>query len=322
MNRNHLLGLAMASAAALGAVGAAVSQQPIHREYSPGREKVVPHVTGDKAFMNHYDRWKDEAAVKASMARGLLSHQINFKDFRWLEKSFDGLIVMDEGKDLFHKKDAQGRSCAGCHGQEGEKLKGVHAKFPKYHDGMKRVATVPTQIRHCAETRMDNKDLHEETRANTMLAYYVGYLSDGEIINIDVTTPGPMKDSYERGKDLFFMRTGNFHFSCANCHTPPTAGSHLRGQRPTGFFGDAASYPIYHYPFDIPGSDRGFVFTLQHQIKSCQTLSRMKQGREGSKSMTDIEVFLTAASNGYKISIPTAQYNMSTEYLQDFKKKQ
>jgi len=326
MHRRNLYWLC-AAAAALSSAGGflatqqAVAQQKIHREYVPGREKVVPHFTGDKAFMNHVERWKDENAIRQSMAKGLLSHEINFKDFRWLEKSFDGLVVMDEGKDLFHAKDAQGRSCAGCHGNEGEKLKGVHAKFPKYHADMQRVVTVPTQIRHCAEKRLSRQDLHEETRANTMLAFYVGYLSDGETINIDVTTPGPLKDSYERGKDLFFLRTGNFHFACAHCHTPPTAGSYLRGQRPTGFFGDAASYPIYHYPFDIPGSDRGFVFTLQHQIKSCQTLSRMKQGREGSKSMTDIEVFLTGVSNGYKVSIPTAQYNMSTGYLDNLKKK-
>jgi sulfur-oxidizing protein SoxA len=54
---------------------------------------------------------------------------------------------------------------------------------------------------------------------------------------------------------------------------------------------------------------------MQHQIKSCQTLSRMHQGTEGSISMTDIEVFLKALANGYKMSIPTVEYNMSTDYL-------
>lgn len=36
---------------------------------------------------------------------------------------------------------------------------------------------------------------------------------------------------------------------------------------------------------------------------------------EGSISHTDIETFLKASANGYRMSIPTVQYNMSTDYL-------
>jgi sulfur-oxidizing protein SoxA len=32
--------------------------------------------------------------------------------------------------------------------------------------------------------------------------------------------------------------------------------------------------------------------------------------------MTDMEVFLKASSNGYKMSIPVSEYNMDTNYLQ------
>lgn len=298
------------------AVAGTAFSQDVRREYAPGREDVIPHVSGDAKFSATYEDWKDEDAIHRAKAKGLMSHEMNFKDFRWLEKSFDGELALDEGKALFHAKDGQGRSCAGCHGENGEKLVGAHAKFPKFSERAGRVVVVPTQIKMCAESRMDRTDLHEETRANTMLAFYVGALSDGHVIDIDVTSPGPLRESFERGKELYFRRVGNFHFACANCHTPPTAGSYLRGQRPTTFFGDASEYPIYHYPYALPGEDRGYVFTLQHQIKSCQLLSRMYPGKEGSKSMTDIEVFLTAASNGYKVSIPVSEYNMSTDYLQ------
>lgn len=313
--RYGLLGSAVGVAALATVIGAAFSQD-VRREYAPGREDVIPHVSGDTKFSNTYENWKDEDAIRRSKAKGLMSHEINFKDFRWLEKSFDGELVLEEGKDLFNAKDSKGKSCADCHGADGEKLKGVHVKFPKFNERVGRVVVVPTQIKICAEERMSRTDLHEETRANTMLAYYIGYLSDGQTINIDVTSPGPLRDSYERGKELYFRRVGNFHFACANCHTPPTAGNYLRGQRPTTFFGDASEYPIYHYPYFLPGEDRGYVFTLQHQIKSCQLLSRMYPGKEGSKSMTDIEVFLTATSNGYKMSIPVTEYNLYTDYLQ------
>lgn len=278
-------------------------------------EKVIPHVSGDKAFSNTYENWKDENAVRASLKKGLPSRDINFKDFRWLKKSFDGEMALDEGRALFHQADAKGRSCAGCHGQNGEKLKGIQAGYPKVNKRLGKVVVIPSQIRHCAEERLERKDIPEASRANAMLAFYVGSLSDGSIINIDVETPSLLKDSFERGKELFFRRTGHFHFACAHCHTPPTAMNYIRGQRPSTFFGDAVSYPIWHFPFQLPGQDRGYVFTLQYQIRSCQTLSRMLPGAEGGQSHIDLEVFLTAVSNGYKISIPGQQYNTETDYL-------
>ena len=306
---------------ALGAFGAMTfdaAAQDVRREYVPGREKVIPHVSGDRHFSNTYDsNWKDEETIRAAIKRGVPSRDINFKDFRWLQKSLDGDMAMDEGRELFDKKDSKGRSCAGCHGANGEKLKGIQAGYPKVHARTGKVTVIPTQIRICAEERLERNDIREDTRANAMLAFFIGSLSDGQVINIDVTTPGPLKDSYERGNELFFRRTGMFHFACAHCHTAPTATSYIRGQRPSTFFGDASQYPIWHYPFQLPGQDRGFVFTLQHQIRSCQTLSRMFPGQEGSPSFVDIEVFLTAVSNGYKISIPTMQYNMQMEYLKD-----
>lgn len=316
MKGRLLLGCGSVIAAALTVFGAAaVAADDIKREYVPGRENAIPHVSGDRKFSDTFEKWKDPAAIMAAKKAGLKSHEVNFKDFRWMEKSLDGEFALEEGRKLFNEANDKGQSCASCHGQDGEKLKGVHATSPKVNPRTGKVTVIPTQIRTCAEERLGRTDLHEETRGNTMLAYWIGYLSDGQEINVDVATPGPLKDSYERGRDLYFRRVGNFHFACASCHTPPTAGNYLRGQRPTTFFGDASQYPIYHFPYQLEGHNRGYVFTLQHQIKSCQMLSRMYQGKEGSPSMTDIETFLMASSNGYKVSIPTSEYNMNTDYL-------
>ena len=290
------------------------AQQAVTHDYWPGREAAKPHVSGDEKLTDTYRFWKDEEAVRRSKAAGLPSRDVNFKDFRWLEKSFDAMLVVDMGKELFHKKNARGESCASCHGDNGSKLVGAYAKLPKYNERLKRVVVGPTQIASCAKERL-GLDWPENTKNNSVMDMYVASLSDGKTVDIDVTTPGPMREAYEKGRDLFFKRTGHFHFACASCHTPPTTQLYLRGQRPSGYYGDAAHYPIYHFPFALPGDDLEHVFTLQHQIKSCQTLSRMLQGREGSPSMTAIEVFLKASSNGYKMSIPTQQYNMDTGYL-------
>lgn len=297
------------------AAWAADTREPVKHDYWPNMDKAVPHVSGDRALTGTYDDWKDADAIRRAKAAGKQSREVNFKDFRWLEKSVDGEIVAEEGRALFHEKNPEGKSCASCHGENASKLKGSLATFPKYSKSAKRVIVYETQIAQCAEKHLKRPEWNEMTRANTMLSFWLGMQSDGYPINVDMKDPR-VKTSYERGKELFFRRTGHFHFACASCHTPPTTERYLRGQRPSGFYGDAAEYPIYHFPNDPLGEDRGFVYTLQHQIRSCQKLSRMYYGApEGSPSLTDIETFLRASSNGYPISIPTKQYNMDVDYL-------
>lgn len=309
------LGAALLAIGSVWPIYQATAADAVKHEYWPGREKVIPHVSGDEKFSNTYRHWKDEESIKRAKAAGLMSHEMNFKDFRWLEKNFDSEPILEEGLEWFRKKNAAGKSCASCHGESGEKLKGIHARSPAYSKRIGRVAVVESEIAKCAEDNLGIKEWGLNTRPNTLISFYLGKLSDGDTINIDVSK-GPMKESWERGRDLYFKRTGHFGFACASCHTPPTAGSYLRGQRPTTFFGDASQYPIYHFPYKLEGDDMAYIFTMQHQIRSCQMLSRMFQGTEGSPSMTDIEVFLKASSNGYKMSIPVSEYNMDTDYLQ------
>lgn len=319
--RTAPLALGVAVALSIGALNAQDLAVHLERtevgpgpDYKPNREKAIPHVSGDENFSNTYQYWKDEEAIARARESGKQSHEMNFKDFRWLEKSMEGEELADRGKELFHRRNDQGQSCATCHGDNGEKISDATSRFPALNARLSRVVTMPTQVGTCASERL-GENWVEDTKENSLVTLYMATLSDGIPTNVDVSE-GPMKESFERGRDLFFKRTGHFNFSCASCHTPPTAGKYLRIQRPTTFFGDAAQYPVYHFPYSLPGDDLEYIFTLQHQIKSCQSLSRMYPGVEGSPPMTDIEVFLRAASNGYPISAPVNFYNLDSAYME------
>lgn len=300
---------------ALMLVSPGAGAQVKHDYWYTLQQKIEPHFTGDRHFSNTVDDWKDAASILRAKAAGKQSRDVNFKDFRWLEKSFDATLLIDDAREIFHNQQENGKSCASCHGKDGASLKGTYARLPSFNSRVGRVVSGPTQIRICAKERL-GLEWPENSRPNSLLDMYIASLSDGQPVTIDVTSPGPVRDSYERGKLLYFKRTGHFHFACASCHTGATTSLYIRGQRPSTFFGDAAHYPIWHFGFALPGDDNAAIFTLQHQIKSCQILSRMLPGTEGSTSMTDIEVFLKGSANGYPMSIPTVQYNMSTDYLQ------
>lgn len=315
MNRFGMLRAAATAGLACLACHAVAQGKGVKHDYWPGMENAVPHVSGDRNLTNTYDDWKDAESIRRAKAAGKQSRDVNFKDFRWLEKSLDAELVAQEGRDRFHEPNGEGKSCASCHGEGGKKLEGALAGFPKFSKQAGRVIVFETQIAQCAEKHLKRADWHEDTRPNNMMSLWLAILSDGHEIKVDMKDPR-IKASYERGKELFFRRTGHFHFACAACHTPPTTALFLRGQRTSGYYGDASEYPLYHFPNDTMNEDRGYVFTLQHQIRSCQKLSRMYySAKEGSPSLTDIETFLRASSNGYRISAPVKQYNIDADYL-------
>jgi sulfur-oxidizing protein SoxA len=115
-------------------------------------------------------------------------------------------------------------------------------------------------------------------------------------IKIDVTSAGPLKSSFERGRKLFHARTGRFNLACSSCHTYQI-GLHLRGTVVTSPYGDAAHYPVYRTRYQLQ--------SLQLRFAECNLAVRTQPLMPGSKAYTDIETFLTGLTNGYPVSVPS-----------------
>lgn len=278
-------------------------------KYYPGREKALPGVENDRFMTNTYRNWKSREAIEKSMAAGLPDEQMNYKHIRWLQRDeFNGDLLFEEAKVLYSRPGSKGKSCASCHGENGEKLKGVAAHYPKYDNKLGRMVSLITRVKLCGEKYVGT-DLSEDTGDNNLLVAYVTSFSHGTPIQVDVSS-GPGKEAFERGRDFFFKRVGQFHFACASCHTPPSALKKLRGMRPSTPYGDAASYPIFEFP---AYPERHYLVTMQHQIKACAAAARMKTQKEGSPEYTDMEVFLRSLANGYEINTLSTYYGESLD---------
>jgi len=278
--------------------------------YAPGRDLMIPHVSGDMKLTGTYENWKDKEALKASMAAGMPDHLMNYKDIRWLKQdTFNGSLLHEDGEKLFQQKNAQGKSCASCHGEKGKEFKGVAARYPVFDKKKNKVMALTGRINNCS-TEYLKKPMPEGTGDNTLLAVLVTSYSHGMPIDLDVTSAGPLKASYEKGKDLFFKRVGHFNFACASCHTGTTVLKQLRGMRPSTPYGDAAQYPIFEFPSH---PDQHYVLTMQAQIVACAAAARMKTTVEGSPEYTDMEVFLRSLSNGHPINTLSSYYGESLD---------
>ncbi len=204
-------------------------------------------------------------------------------------------FVLDDGKDLFGKVEGSaGKSCASCHGADGEKLRGVAATYPKYDPALKGINTVALQINRCRKDRMGAPELKYESDAQVALELYVRSLSNG--VPINVTIDGPAKPFYEAGKAYYYKRFGQFNFSCALCHVK-YAGHMIRANLLSNNRHHADHFPEYRL-------DWGGVGSLEKRFRGCNKNVRQTPEPFQSETYRDLELYLTYQANGVPVEVP------------------
>lgn len=204
-------------------------------------------------------------------------------------------MLLDDGKELFHKVDGtQGKSCASCHGQNGEKLKGAATTYPKYDHNLKGIKTFAMQINMCREKHMGAKPLKYDSPEQLALEIYTKSLSNGMPINVSID--GPARPFFEAGKKFYYTRIGQWNFSCALCHVK-YAGHMLRVNLLSVNRYHADHWPSYRLEWAGTGS-------LQKRIQGCVKNMRAKTSDLHSEEYRNVELYLTYQSNGLPIQVP------------------
>ncbi|MDA8168898.1 MAG: sulfur oxidation c-type cytochrome SoxA [Nitrospiraceae bacterium] len=204
-------------------------------------------------------------------------------------------FMLDDGKDLFGKAEGSaGKSCASCHGANGEKLKGVAATFPKYDPAINGINTVALQINRCRQEHMGAAPLKYETYDQLALELYVKSLSNG--VPIKVSIDGPAKPFYEAGKAYYYKRHGQFNFSCAICHVK-YAGHMMRANLLSSNRHHADHWPAYRLDWGAAGS-------FQKRFRGCNKNVRQEVLPFQCETYRDLELYLTYQANGLPIQVP------------------
>jgi len=304
----HTLSLIAASTLAAAAfatltlpVAAHAQAQDTYREYTPAFD-WKPHVSGDNELTNTYQYWKDATKLNPEWAASKDNQwKLNWK---FMDASADdtlhgGAVALDKGEVLYRDLNKDGRfgACLGAgKGEPKVALKGLRANhYPQYRKDVKRVVGLEEAIELCAAKQ--KVTLENGSYNNSAISIYVASFSQGMPINIDVSK-GPLKDAFERGKERYHLRVGANHFSCASCHVQ-MVGRSLRGQVPTSPYGDAGHWPSYR--------TRGELLSLHMRLTECNRNAGAQPLRLGALAYNDLEVFLTALSNGYPVDVPSAR---------------
>ena len=189
---------------------------------------------------------------------------------------------------------ASNRSCASCHGNATDAMKGVAVQFPKVVSGT--LLNLEAQINRCRSLRQDQVPFAFESKALLSMAVFIGSQSRGLPIEPAVVSASDAgrESSLRAGRALFERRIGQLNLSCVNCHDE-RAGARLGGSvipqaHPTG-------YPIYRLEWNTVGS-------LQRRLRNCMTGVRAEPFALGSVELIQLELYLMERARGMVLETP------------------
>jgi len=212
------------------------------------------------------------------------------------DTSNPGMFAVLEGERLWRESQGDsGKSCASCHRDAEQSMRGVAARYPAYDEDTKRPIDLAGRINRCREKRQSATPLARESDALLALTTYVAHQSRG--MPIEPASDPRLEPFRNRGRRWFERKLGQLQLSCASCHDDrPGArlgGSVIPQAHPTG-------YPIYRLEWQSLGS-------LQRRLRGCLVGVRAEPFEFGAPEYVEIELFLMSRAAGLKVETPAVR---------------
>lgn len=204
-----------------------------------------------------------------------------------------GMLWVKDGEVLWNKAAGKsGKSCASCHADVKESMRGVAARYPAFDVQQKRPLNLGQRINQCRQHNQQAEPLRAESQELLSMESYVAYQSRG--MSMAPPDDAKLKPYLERGQQLFRQRIGQLNLSCAQCHDDnwgKRLGSSVIPQ------GHANGYPIYRLEWQGMGS-------LQRRLRNCMTGVRADPFAYGSQELVEIELYLASRAKGLPMEAP------------------
>jgi len=189
---------------------------------------------------------------------------------------------------------SEGKSCASCHG-EPESMKGVRPVYPKWNEAAGEVRTLEMQINDCRTTRMGAEPLKYAKAPIDRMVALISSVSRG--MPVDVAIDGPAAEMWEKGKEIYYTRTGQLELSCASCHEQ-SYGMMIRADHLSQ--GQINGFPVYRL--------KNAKLTGAHgRFKGCVRDTRAETYSPGSADFVALELYVASRGNGLSVEGPSVR---------------
>jgi sulfur-oxidizing protein SoxA len=248
-----------------------------------------------KAFVKYFTekfpklKLKDFVNGPYSMNKDLYKQWVAKEEFPPYE------FILEKGKKLLETPFKNGKSYADCFKNGGI---GIRQNYPKFDAKRGIVVTLEVAVNECREANGEKPYKYKKSDMAPITAY-MAYTSRGKPMSIKIPTDPRALAAYQRGKEYFYTRRGQFNFACSSCHVQ-MAGMHLRTEVLAPALGIMNALPIYR-------SKWGAVGTTSRRITSCNSQVRATPLKPNDVLYRDLEYFLSYMGNGLPISGPGAR---------------
>ncbi len=204
-----------------------------------------------------------------------------------------GMLWVLEGEAAWSQPvGVEARTCAGCHGDARESMRGVAARYPAYDDTLTRPVDLRQRIANCRQKLQPGALALGDHAQALALEAFVAFQSRG----MPITPPADprLAPARERGRSLYHQRLGQLDLACSDCHEA-MAGRRLGGSpipqaHPT-------AYPIYRLEWQGLGS-------LQRRLRACLSGVRAEPFAWGAPEWVELELFLAWRARGMPLESP------------------
>jgi L-cysteine S-thiosulfotransferase len=207
-----------------------------------------------------------------------------------------GNLWVLQGETLWGRQvGAAGRSCADCHGDARDSMKGVAARYPAFDVALARPVDLEQRINQCRKEHQWAEPLAWESEDLLALTAFVARQSRG--LPIAVSASPELRPFIDLGQELFRRREGQLNLSCSQCHDDGwgkrLAGNVIPQGHPTG-------YPVYRLEWQSLGS-------LQRRLRNCMTGVRAEPFEYGAPEAVAVELYLMERARGMPIETPAVR---------------
>jgi sulfur-oxidizing protein SoxA len=174
-------------------------------------------------------------------------------------------------------------------------MEGVRAVYPKWDEEAGEVQTLAMQINDCREENMGAEPYGYTSGQMANMEALISVQSRG--MPVDVAIDGPAKETWEKGKELYYTRTGQLELSCANCHED-SYGMMIRADHLSQ--GQINGFPTYRLK-------NAKLNTVHARFKGCVRDTRAETYKPGSDEFVALELYVASRGNGLSVEGPSVR---------------
>ncbi len=204
---------------------------------------------------------------------------------------------IEKGEKLWSTPFANGKTYASCFENGG---KGLAVGYPFYDTATKKMHTIEADINECRVRNGEKpiKNMKHGEMAQLTIAFR--RLSQGQKMAVKLNSPEAIA-VYEKGKQFYWARRGQFNMSCATCHVQ-NSGSQIRGDVLSAALGQGTGFPVYRTKWSLKGKPLG---TIHRRYGGCNKQVRAKPLKPQSAAYTALELYQAYMNTGVPIKAPS-----------------